>query len=211
MTDVALRNPTRLAAARRLAIAAPLAWGLAFAAPALAAEGPAAAPPAAEAPAPEAPAAPDPLDLEDAEPLDLSALPWRHGQLQLHQAFGLGTLGAMAATGGLGYWLSRQNGSSGVFDAHLLMAGLTTGLYLTSATLALTAPPSPLHRTEGPWDTTRLHRNLGWLHAAGMAGTIGMGLFANYNSLSYSQYHALAAYSTIGLMALSAGVIAFGE
>jgi hypothetical protein len=145
-------------------------------------------------------------------PLDLSTLNWRHGQLQLHQALGLSTLGAMAATGGFGYWLSRQGGNSGVFDAHLLLAGMTTGLYLTSATLALTAPPRPLTgEPEGPWDTTSLHRNIGWLHAAGMAGTVGMGLLATYNSLSYSQYHAIAGYTTIGLMALSAGVIAFWE
>ena len=158
-----------------------------------------------------APLAAAPDDDADEPPLDLSALPWRHGQLQLHQALGLSTLASMAVTGSMGYWLTRQNGTSGVFDAHLLMAGLTTGLYLTSATLALTTPPSPLKRQAGPWDTTELHRNLGWLHAAGLATTIGFGLMATYGSLQYSQYHGLAGYSTIGLMALSAGVIAFGQ
>lgn len=181
----------------------PVACVLALQAPARAAE------PPRPAPAVEAPAAAD-EDAEEAE-LDLSALPWRHGQLQLHQALGLATLGTMAATGGMGYWLSRQNGTSGVFDAHLLLAGLTTGLYLGSATLALTTPPSPLKRQAGPWDTTELHRNLGWLHMAGMGATVGFGLMATYQSLTYSQYHALAGYTTVGLMALSAGVIAFGQ
>lgn len=190
-----------MSAPRTLPLAVALACTLAWSTPAHAAE---AAPPAP----PPAGAAEEP---EDDAPIDLSTLPLRHGQLQLHQALGLGTLGAMAATGGFGYWLTRQNGTSGVFDAHLLMAGLTTGLYLGSATLALTAPPSPLVRPEGPWDTTAWHRNLGWLHMAGMATTVGFGLMATYNSLQHSQYHGLAGYTTIGLMALSAGVIAFGQ
>ncbi|MDB5098271.1 MAG: hypothetical protein JWM80_2692 [Cyanobacteria bacterium RYN_339] len=158
----------------------------------------------------QAPAFADVPPLEE-PPADLSVLPWRHGQLQLHQAFGLSTLASIAVTGGMGYWLSRQNGSSGVFDGHLLMAGVTTGLYLTAATLALTAPPSPLPASDNPWDTTELHRKIGWLHAAGLAGTVGLGLLTTYGSLQYSPYHALAGYTTIGLMALSAGVIAFGE
>lgn len=153
----------------------------------------------------------EPAGRVEDEALDLTDLPWRHGQLQLHQGFGLATLASMAATGGLGYWLARQNGTSGVFDGHLLMAGLTTGLYLTAGTLALTAPPSPLARREGPWESTALHRQLGWLHAAGLATTVGCGLLATYGSLSYSQPHGLAGYTTLGLMALSAGVIAFGQ
>lgn len=165
------------------------------------------APTRAAEPAPLVDAGVAPAD----EALDLTDLPWRHGQLQLHQGFGLATLASMAATGGLGYWLSRQNGTSGVFDGHLLMAGLTTGLYLTAGTLALTAPPSPLARQEGPWESTALHRKLGWLHAAGLATTVGCGLLATYGSLSYSQPHGLAGYTTLGLMALSAGVIAFGQ
>lgn len=154
-------------------------------------------------------AAPDPVEEAD-DTLDFSSLEWRHGQLQLHQAFGLGTLASMAVTGGLGYWLSRQNGNSGVFDGHLLLAGVTSGLYLTSATLALTSPPSPLKRSEGPWDTTGIHRNLAWLHAAGILTTVGLGLLSTYSSLQYSPYYGYAAYGTVGLMALSAGVIAFG-
>ena len=168
-----------------------------------------AAPAAPPAP-PEAPPPPAPPAAEEPAP-DLSNFPWRHGQLQLHQVLGLATLGSMAATGTAGYWLSRQGGGSGVFDAHLLLAGLTTGLYLTSATLALTAPPPPIVREEGPWDTTAIHKKLAWLHEAGMIGTVGLGLLTNYQWLGLSNYHAIFGYTTIGLMALSAGVIAFGE
>lgn len=190
-----------MSAPRTLTLAVALACVLSWSAPAR----------AAEAPAPPPVVTAEAVEPEEDAPIDLSGLPLRHGQLQLHQALGLGTLGAMAATGGLGYWLSRQNGTSGVFDGHLLMAGLTTGLYLGSATLALTAPPSPLLRPEGPWDTSVWHRNLGWLHMAGMVTTVGFGLMSTYSSLQYSQYHALAGYTTVGLMALSAGVIAFGR
>lgn len=156
--------------------------------------------------------APSPAPAADQAPaFDMSAFAWRHGQLQVHQALGLATLGSMAVTAGLGYWLTEQNGSSGVLDAHLIFAGLTTGLYLTTATLALTAPPRPMLEEEGPWDTVGLHRKLAWLHAAGMVSTIGLGLLTNYKSLAFTPYHEIAAYTTVGLMALSAGVIAFGD
>jgi hypothetical protein len=160
---------------------------------------------------PQDPAVTDAAAKQVTADFDMSTMAWRHGQLQVHQALGLSTLAAMAVTGGLGYWVANQNGSSGVLDAHLLMAGLTTGLYLTSATLALTVPPLVSQEPEGPWDTVGLHRKLAWLHAAGLASTLTLGFLTNYSSLSFSQYHAVAAYSTIALMALSAGVIAFGE
>jgi uncharacterized membrane protein len=200
--------PAAIEANAPLAAEAPVR--LVFEAPAqLAAEAPAPAP-STEA-APQEPAGTDAPAAEAAAGFDMSNFAWRHGQLQLHQALGLSTLVGMAVTGGLGYWLAQQNGSSGVMDAHLLMAGLTTGLYLTSATLALTVPARPPGEPEGPWDTVAIHRNLAWLHAAGLISTITLGLLTNYNSLSFSQFHAIAGYTTIGLMALSAGVIAFGE
>ena len=150
-------------------------------------------------------------DADEEPEMDLSALAWRHGHLQIHQGFGLATLATMGATVGMGYWLARQNGTSGTFDGHLLLAGLTTGLYLTSATLALTAPPPALAREEGPLDTTKIHRNLAWLHAAGMASVVTLGLLTTFSSLAYSPYHGLAGYTTLGLMTLSAGVIVFGQ
>lgn len=204
--------------ARRLALVLALAVACVAVkpAPALAAE-PAPAPVllycAADLPTSLSGAAPTAAaaDEEEDDSVDLSNLAWRHGHLQVHQGLGLATLASMAATVGMGYWLTRQNGTSGVFDGHLLLAGLTTGLYLTSATLALTAPPQAIAHEEGPWDTTKIHRNLAWLHAAGMVSVVSLGLLSTFSSLAYSPYHGIAGYTTVSLMALSAGVIVFGQ
>lgn len=151
-----------------------------------------------------------------AEPLpeslpDMSTLAWRHGQLQLHQGFGLATLAAMAVTAGMGYYQAEVKGSDNLRDAHLLMGGLTTGLYLTTATLALTTPPKQVQYEEGPWSSVNIHKDLAWLHGAGMLATVGLGLVTALTPNNTSRLHEIAAFSTLGLMALSAGVIAFGE
>ncbi|HEY9720659.1 MAG TPA: hypothetical protein V6D47_01515, partial [Oscillatoriaceae cyanobacterium] len=121
------------------------------------------------------------------------------------------TLGAMAVTAGLGYYGANVNPSFNTLQAHLLMAGLTTGLYLTSATLALTAPPKPVEEQTGFWDTSTLHKNLAWLHGAAMAATVGLGLLTAFDSYNFEPYHEAAGFTTLGLMTLSAGVIAFGD
>lgn len=157
-------------------------------------------------------AVPGPPDvLADQPPLDADALALRHGQLGQHQGFGLATLVSMAVTGGLGYWYADLNGPAEMRDVHLASAGLTTGLYLTTATLALTAPPNPFVTGPGPWDTVTWHRTGAWLHGAGMLGTVGLGLATVYGGSAFAPYHGTAAAVTFGLMALSAGVIAFGE
>lgn len=171
---------------------------------------------AAEAPAPspigEVHASPPPV-LSSDEPAvpDMSSYALRHGQLQLHQGLGLAALVSMAITAGIGYDEADLNPSQNLLDAHFLMAGLTTGLYLSAATLAILAPPPPIQEETSFWDTSSLHKDLAWLHGAGIVSTIALGLATNYLSSKYRDYHAVAAYSTLGLMALSAGVIAFGE
>ena len=155
--------------------------------------------------------APLPLEVGDPAMPDMSQFRLRHGQLTLHQGFGLATLGGMLTTAGLGYYQANVQGSGDLRSAHLLSAGLTSGLYLTTATLALTAPPRAFGEDQGPWDTASLHRNLGWLHLGGMAATVGLGLMTEFSPLRTSPYHGIAAFTTLGLMALSAGVIAFGE
>lgn len=155
--------------------------------------------------------APDARAQEEPEPTpDYSALAVRYQQLTLHQGFGLATLGAMATTAGLG--LAYANGGSqGLFGTHAALAGLTTGLYLTTATMALTAPAPAIVRPEAGWDSVTIHRNLAWLHAAGLASTVGLGLMTVYTPLNTGGYHDIAAFTTLGLMAVSAGVIAFGQ
>jgi hypothetical protein len=163
--------------------------------------------------APPALAAPtDPAAVvEDEPPLDTAALATRHHQLQLHQALGLTTLGVMAATAGLGYASSQGLLPISVREPHIAAAGLSTGLYLATATLALTTPPSPLGGEAAAWDTVGLHRNLGWLHMAGMAGTVGLGLANILGPGTMTTPHGLASYATLGLMATSAAIVAFGE
>ncbi len=167
--------------------------------------------PAAPALASAEPGAGPPDVLADQPPFDASVFAVRHAQLGLHQGFALATLGAMAATGGLGYWSAELKGPGELRDLHLAAAGLTTGLYLTAGTLAITAPPNPLRRSPGPWDTVAIHEKAAWLHASGMAATVGLGLATAFAGPDYTPYHGLAAAATFGLMALSAGVIAFGE
>jgi hypothetical protein len=166
------------------------------------------APPALAVPTvPATPAA----DAEEAPPLDTAALATRHHQLKLHQAVALTTLGVMAVTAGLGYASSRGLLPVSVREPHIAAAGLSTGLYLATATLALTTPPSPLGGEAAAWDTVGLHRNLGWLHMAGMAGTVGLGLANILGPGNMTTPHGLAGYATLGLMATSAAIVAFGE
>lgn len=157
------------------------------------------------------PAPPDPLAGQQV--LDPTTFAIRHSQLQLHQGFGLATLAAMAVTGGLGLYAQQPTAPAATVDAHLLAAGLTTGLYLTAATLELTAPRLPeTGEPESVWDTSEIHEHLAWLHAAGMLSTVTLGLLTAFVSNStYKEFHEWSAYGTFGLMALSAGVIAFGE
>lgn len=167
---------------------------------------------ATETSTPTAEPPPGPPDvLGDQPTFDPSVFAVRHAQLGLHQGFALATLGAMAATGGLGYWSASLDGPAEMRDLHLAAAGLTSGLYLTSAALAVTAPPNPLRQAHGPWDTVEIHEKAAWLHAAGMATTVGLGLATVFAGSQYADYHGIAAATTFGLMALSAGVIAFGE
>lgn len=169
------------------------------------------APPVLAAPAAAPPPAAASGDDDEAPAFDATGLAIRHHQLKLHQALGLTTLGVMAATTGLG--LASTNGLLRGLDPrelHLAAAGLTTGLYLATATLALTTPP-PLEGPTRPWDTVNIHRNLGWLHAAGMAGTVGLGLANVLGPTDVTSTHGLAGYATLGLMAASAAVVAFGE
>lgn len=134
----------------------------------------------------------------------------RKSRLSLHQGFGLASLGSMAVTAGLGLSISQGWAPSSYTTAHLSLAALTTGLYLTAATLALTAPASPFALEPEPGDPVTLHRQLAWLHAAGLVSTLALGYLRYTRSPEFAPYHGAAAGATLGVMAVSAGVIAFG-
>lgn len=152
-----------------------------------------------------------PNDLPPDAPTDLALeeeATVRHAQLQWHQGFGLATLGSMALTTGLGAYTSNfaQPAQLGTLrNLHMALGGLTTGLYLGAATLALTTPGG--YEVEGTgWDSVSLHRYLAWLHGAGIGATFVMGVLASTGSLDRVT-HGVVGGTTLGLMALSAGVI----
>lgn len=132
----------------------------------------------------------------------------RHSQLQWHQAFGLATLGSMALTAGLGAYTGNFAGPGQYGMArslHMALGGVTTGLYLGAATLAVTAPEGYDVEASG-LDSVTLHRYLAWLHAAGIGATVAMGVLTSIGRAD-SMTHGLLGGTTLGLLAVSAGVI----
>lgn len=133
----------------------------------------------------------------------------RHSQLQVHQGLGLATLGAMALTTGWGVYSTNYSNLANRSlnqNVHMALGGLTAGLYLSTAGLALTAPKGYDEESEGI-DSITVHKALGWLHAAGMISTLGLGILTSIGNMS-PVTHGIAGGTTLGLMALSAGVIA---
>ncbi|HEY9854323.1 MAG TPA: hypothetical protein V6D05_01210 [Stenomitos sp.] len=134
----------------------------------------------------------------------------RHAQLQWHQGFGLATLGSMALTAGLGLYTSNFTSPSAyptMRNLHMALGGITTGLYMGAATLALSAPKGYDVHDEG-WDAVTIHRSLAWLHAAGLVSTVTLGILTSIGRMD-PKVHGILGGSTLGLMALSAGVIVF--
>lgn len=132
----------------------------------------------------------------------------RSHQLQLHQGLAIATLGSMTLTAGLGLYTHHFAGSNeGTAQViHMALGGLTTGLYLGAATLALTVPTGyQVHEHVG--DAIWWHRYLAWFHAASLATTVTMGILAATGRLDPT-VHGIAGGTALGLMALSAGVIA---
>lgn len=162
------------------------------------------------APAVAQPAAPPGLD-EQAIAAQEAQATARVGHMARHQAFGLATLGGLATTAGLGVAVANAMLPPGWEYVHIGAATLTTGLYLTTGGLALTAPHSPFAVEQAGWSSVKIHESLAWLHAAGMASTVGLGLASFFIGSQYTEWHEAAAFTTLGLVGLSAGVIAFGN
>jgi len=134
----------------------------------------------------------------------------RHAQLQWHQGFGLATLGTMALTAGMGAYTSNWANPAQyptTRSLHMALGGITTGLYLGAATLALTAPKGYDVHEEG-WDAVAIHRYLAWFHAAGLVSTVTLGILTSIGRMD-PKTHGILGGTTLGLMALSAGVIVF--
>lgn len=155
------------------------------------------------------PSVPTELPAND-EKLEAEAIV-RHSQLQFHQGMGLATLASMALTTGWGVYATNYSSLANKSlnqNVHMALGGLTAGLYLGTAGLALMAPKG-YEEEHGGFDSVEAHKALAWLHAAGMLSTIGLGILTSIGSANITpKVHGMAGGTTLGLMALSAGVIA---
>lgn len=141
----------------------------------------------------------------------------RRSRLTLHQALGLAALGGLALTGvaGLAYYQQRYlagepaSSLAGLSTAHLALATATGGAYLSAAALALSAPGPELEPAQASGiDSIWIHRSLAVLHAAGMGSTIALGLVAARSDPAFTEAHRILGFTTLGLMAASAAVLA---
>lgn len=99
---------------------------------------------------------------------DQARLDTRSHMLMIHQRIGLIAAVAMAATAVTGALAGGRVTSSTGRYTHATLGVATTGLYLTSAYLALRAPKISGTHTRGP---IRVHKLLSWVHGPGMIAT----------------------------------------
>lgn len=135
----------------------------------------------------------------------------RSHQLQLHQRFAYAALGAMALTTAWGLatrYLPPAWNPPAMLPIHQSLGGITSGLYLTAATLAVTAPKGYEIEEPTAWDSVTLHRGLAWIHGTALVATAAYGILTAVGN-SDPSIHGLLGGTTLGLMAVSAGVIAF--
>lgn len=101
-----------------------------------------------------------------------SELGLRRTLLNLHQLGGYLTLATMLATAFAGQMIINGNED---FEAwHKPLAYTTAGLYFTTASFALLAPP-PVVRRPG-FNGLTMHKTLAWVHFSGMIATPALGL-----------------------------------
>lgn len=136
----------------------------------------------------------------------------RTERMGIHQALGLATLGGLAATAGLGIAVSNAVVPSEWRLVHVGLAGATYGAYLGTAGLALFTPHSPFEVEQPGWSSVKIHENLAWFHAATMAATVGLGI-ARFYGVGYpaTEWHGALGLTSLALVGVSAGVIAFGN
>jgi hypothetical protein len=191
-----------------------------------------AAPSPASAPAsPVAPAASPALDFDFLPPAtqlppvtlspDLAGeVDKRRALLTYHQAAGLGTLVFMTATtifGALDYH-ERYGGGGGSRRwvwPHRIGAGITTLEFAAAGTLALLAPKPYEKDVEGRgFSPGTVHRGATFLAALGMATQLGLGIATaqregSHDTRSLAKAHAIAGYTTLGLVAIAASAWLF--
>lgn len=120
----------------------------------------------------------------------------RRTLLNLHQVGGFLTLATMLATAFAGQMII--NGDESYEDWHKPLAYTTAGLYFTTASFALLAPP-PVIRRPG-FNSIALHKTLAWVHFSGMVATPIMGL-AFGKDKDKRIFHQAAGYATTAAFA----------
>jgi hypothetical protein len=120
---------------------------------------------------------------------DQARLDRRSHMLMIHQRIGLIAAVGIAATAVTGTFAGGRATSSTGRYAHATLGVATTGLYLTSAYLALRAPKISGTQTRGP---IRVHKLLSWIHGPGMIATPILGAMAFAQRSRGERVHGIA-------------------
>ena len=159
----------------------------------------------------------------------------RNSLADLHRPFGIATWGSMLLTEVLGviqyynlygFFAGRDSNpcvqGTAVFGQgqcygtpwlHTISAGVTTGLYATTFTLALLMPdPDNLAEGEGEFASTlRMHKLLRWIHFGGMIAQAVLGiLIANSDSIGLNRTNDYKTLQALATTHLATGLITFG-
>lgn len=136
----------------------------------------------------------------------------RRRMLLVHQAFGLTTLGALAATTVVGQLnlndKYRGGGDTGRYQGlHKGLAFTTAGLFAVTGSLALFAPV-PYARHRG-FDTATVHKIAMGTATLGMLAQIVLGVQAHareghLDQRSFATAHQVVGYATLGAMTVGA-------
>lgn len=144
----------------------------------------------------------------------------RRSMLNVHQIAGFSTLGLLAVSAVIGQlqYLDRFAGDAPAQTnkwrlPHQIATGATTVGFATTGLLGLLAPV-PFEKPSGQVDTVTFHKSFMAGATLGMLTEIGLGIytasrpgFANQKSLA--QVHQIIGFSTLGLMSLGLGSLAF--
>ncbi len=126
----------------------------------------------------------------------------RSHMLRTHQRLGLITVVPMLATIFAGMSAGGMATSSTDRDLHAALGGVTTGLYLASASFAVFAPKVSGTETRGQ---IRLHKALAWIHGPGMILTPILGAMA-FEQKSHGEHvqGIPSAHGTVAIVTASA-------
>jgi len=159
----------------------------------------------------------------------------RNARVPVHRIFGISTWAAMTGTvilGSIQYYnlyglfagrgdnpcvkgeaIFGQGQCTGRAWPHLIAASTTTGLYLTTGTLALLMP-DPDDLSVGPGEfasTLRMHKRLRWVHLGGMILQGVLGVFvANPHLMGMDRANDYDTLQMLATVHLASGLVTYG-